>query len=111
MHGLGVSRLSTGKFDGPPRQVEPLTIEGLQDSTRQVSGTDVTITTMSSRTRWIDTAAAAWTGRVNTVAARTDPVGVDVLLIRARRLCRLTGQDLDATTVVRALGTWFGQPA
>ncbi|MFF3375136.1 hypothetical protein ACFYXF_19580 [Streptomyces sp. NPDC002680] len=22
-----------------------------------------------------------------------------------------TGQDLDATTLVRALGTWFGQPA
>jgi hypothetical protein len=22
-----------------------------------------------------------------------------------------TGQDLDATTPVRALGTWFGQPA
>ncbi|MEU1250105.1 hypothetical protein [Micromonospora arida] len=35
----------------PPRQVEPLTVEGLQDSLRRVSGTDVTITTMSSRTR------------------------------------------------------------
>jgi hypothetical protein len=22
-----------------------------------------------------------------------------------------TGQDLDATALVRALGTWFGQPA
>ncbi|MGW0760726.1 aromatic-ring hydroxylase C-terminal domain-containing protein [Streptomyces sp. NPDC002814] len=38
-------------------------------------------------------AAAAWTGRVNTVTARTDRV------------------DVDATTLVRALGTWFGQPA
>ncbi|WP_210571616.1 hypothetical protein [Streptomyces sp. GESEQ-4] len=36
-------------------------------------------------------AAAAWTGRVNTVTARTDRV------------------DLDATTLVRALGTWFAQ--
>ena len=59
-------------------------------------------------------AAAAWTGRVNTVTARTDRVDVDALLIRpdgcvARALP--TGQDLDATTLVRALGTWFGQPA
>ncbi|MEU9662975.1 hypothetical protein [Streptomyces chartreusis] len=38
-------------------------------------------------------AAAAWTGRVNTVTARTDKV------------------DADATTLVRALGTWFSQPA
>jgi hypothetical protein len=32
----------------------------------------------------------------------------------ARRLCRLAlsaGQDLDATTLVGALGTWFGHPA
>ncbi|MFJ8630852.1 hypothetical protein [Streptomyces sp. NPDC093568] len=39
---------------------------------------------------------------------------VDALLIRpdgcvARALP--TGQDLDATMLVRALGTWFGQPA
>ncbi|MGI5405252.1 hypothetical protein ACQEV9_00520 [Streptomyces chartreusis] len=38
-------------------------------------------------------AAAAWTGRVNTVTARTDRV------------------DADVTTLVRALGTWFNQPA
>ncbi|WP_437022898.1 hypothetical protein [Streptomyces sp. enrichment culture] len=48
------------------------------------------------------------------VTARTDRVDVDALLIRpdgcvARALP--TGQDLDATTLVRALGTWFGQPA
>ncbi|MEU8332013.1 hypothetical protein [Micromonospora sp. NPDC048839] len=113
--GLEVNRLSTAEFDGPPRQVEPLTVEVLRESSRRVSGTDVTITTMSSRTRWIDTAAAAaWTGRVNSVAARTDPVDVDALLVR-RDGCVAwalpTGQDLDATTVVRALGTWFGQPA
>ncbi|MFJ3224326.1 hypothetical protein ACIPJS_13320 [Streptomyces sp. NPDC086783] len=54
----------------------------------------------------------AWTGRVNTVTARTDHVDVDALLIRldgciARALP--TG-DLDATTPVHALGAWFGQP-
>lgn len=56
VHGLGVSRMSTVEFVGPPRQVEPLTVEEPQDSIRRVSGTDVTITTMSSGTRWIDTA-------------------------------------------------------
>ncbi|MER5836286.1 hypothetical protein ABT116_37090 [Streptomyces sp. NPDC002130] len=59
-------------------------------------------------------AAAAWTGRVNTLTARTDRVDLDALLIRpdgcvARALP--TGQDRDATTLVRVLGTWFGQPA
>ncbi|GAA1712360.1 hypothetical protein [Streptomyces yatensis] len=56
----------------------------------------------------------SWTGRVNTVTARTDRVDADALFIRpdgcvARALP--TGQDPDATTLVRALGTWFGQPA
>ena len=59
-------------------------------------------------------AAASWTGRVNTVTPRTDRVDADALLIRpdgclARALP--TGQDLDATTPVRAPGTWSGQPA
>ncbi|GHA54153.1 hypothetical protein GCM10010372_62900 [Streptomyces tauricus] len=41
---------------------------------------------------------------------------VDALLILpygcvARALPVPTGQDLDATTPVRALGTWLGQPA
>ncbi|WP_374113001.1 hypothetical protein [Streptomyces sp. WAC 00631] len=59
-------------------------------------------------------AAAAWTGRVNTVTARTDRVNVDALLIRPDGCVAWalpTGQDLDATTLVRALGTWFGRPA
>lgn len=59
-------------------------------------------------------AAAAWAGRVNTVTARTDRVDVDALLIRPDGCVAWalpTGQDLDATTLVRALGTWFGQPA
>ncbi|MGN9789339.1 aromatic-ring hydroxylase C-terminal domain-containing protein [Nonomuraea sp. ZG12] len=59
-------------------------------------------------------ATAAWTGRVNTVTARTDRVDVDALLIRPDGCVAWalpTGQDLDATTLVRALGTWIGQPA
>ncbi|MBQ1088593.1 hypothetical protein KBY47_05525 [Streptomyces sp. B93] len=49
-----------------------------------------------------------------TPTARTDRVDVDVLLIRPDgRVVRAlpTGQDLDATTLVRVLGTWCGQPA
>ncbi|WP_371674687.1 hypothetical protein [Streptomyces sp. NBC_00289] len=47
-------------------------------------------------------------------STRTDRVDVDALLIRPDGCVAWalpTGQDLDATTLVRALGTWFGQPA
>jgi hypothetical protein len=59
-------------------------------------------------------AAGAWTGRVNTVTARTDRVDVDALLIRPDGCVAWalpTGQDLDAVALVRAPGSWFGQPA
>lgn len=59
-------------------------------------------------------ATAAWTGRVNTVTDRTDRVDVDALPIRPDGCVAWalpTGQDLDATPLVRALGTWFDQPA
>jgi hypothetical protein len=59
------------------------------------------------------TSSTAWSGRVNTVTARTGRVDVDALLIRPDGLVAWalpTGQDLDATTLVRALGTWFGRP-
>jgi hypothetical protein len=59
-------------------------------------------------------AAAAWTGWGNTVTAGTDRVDVDALLIRPDGCVAWalpTGQDPDATALVRALGTWFGHPA
>jgi hypothetical protein len=59
-------------------------------------------------------ATAACSGRVNTATARTGRADVDALLIRPDGCVAWalpTGQDLDATTLVRALGTWFGQPA
>ncbi|MEV0222274.1 FAD-dependent monooxygenase [Streptomyces sp. NPDC050704] len=59
-------------------------------------------------------AAAAWTGRVNTVTACTDRVDVNALLIRPDGCVAWalpTGQDLDVTTLVRALGTWSDRPA
>jgi hypothetical protein len=58
-------------------------------------------------------APAAWTGRVNTVTARTDRVDVDALLIRPDGCVAWalpTGRDLAATALVRALRTWFGHP-
>jgi hypothetical protein len=94
VHGLGVSRMSTVEFVGPPRQVEPLTVEELQDSIRRVSGTDVTITTMSSGTRWIDTARQATTYRAGRVLPAGDaapvyaPVGGQGLNVDAANLGR-----------------------
>ena len=76
VHGLGVSRLSPVEFYGPQRQAEPLTVEELQDSIRRVSGTDVTITTMSSGTRWIDTARQATTYRTGRVLLAGDAAHV-----------------------------------
>ena len=59
VHGLGINRLSTVEFDGPPRDDDALSRDELQDSIRRVSNTDVTIEDMSSGTRWIDTAKQA----------------------------------------------------
>ncbi|MET8043661.1 hypothetical protein ABZU25_22695 [Micromonospora sp. NPDC005215] len=59
-------------------------------------------------------ATAAWTGRVNTVTARTDRVDVDASLIRPDGCVAWalpTALDLDTTALVCALGTWFGHPA
>ncbi|MFM9589288.1 hypothetical protein ACKI1J_11790 [Streptomyces scabiei] len=50
-------------------------------------------------------AAAAWSGRVDTVTARTDRVDNDAMLIRPDgRVARAvpTGRDLHAITLVRA---------
>ncbi len=119
VHGLGVSRMSTVEFVGPPRQVEPLTVEELQDSIRRVSGTDVTITTMLSGTRWIDTARQATTYRAGRVLLAGDaahvyaPVGgqgLNVGIVDAANLgwklaavvCGWVGEDiLDTYTTER----------
>ncbi|WP_405653691.1 hypothetical protein [Streptomyces sp. NBC_00019] len=60
--------------------------------------------------------AAAWTGRVNSVTARTDRVDVDALLIRPDGCVAWvlpTGQDLDATalSIPRFRGDLPMQPA
>lgn len=67
----------------------------------------------TSSTAEVRDAAAAWSGRVNTVTSRTDRVDVDALLIRPDGCVAWalpTGRDLAATALVRALRTWFGHP-
>ncbi|WP_030491152.1 hypothetical protein [Micromonospora chokoriensis] len=62
----------------------------------------------------VHAAAAGWTGRVNTVTARTDRVDVDASLIRPDGCvaCALpTGAVPRRHQLVRALSTWIGQPA
>ncbi|MEU0949225.1 FAD-dependent monooxygenase [Streptomyces canus] len=64
-------------MNGPPRQVEPLTVEALQDSIRRVGGTDVTTTTMPFGSRWIDTARQGTTYRTGRVLPAGDAAYVD----------------------------------
>ena len=60
MNGPVPGRILTVEFDGPPADREaPITIETLQQSLRNVSETDVTITAIHSATRWTDNARQA----------------------------------------------------
>ena len=76
VHGLGINRLSTVEFDGPPSDDDELTRGELQDSIRRVSTTDVTIQEMSSGTRWIDTAKQADAYRIGRVLLAGDAAHV-----------------------------------
>lgn len=69
-----------------------------------------------SRWRWLAGVLPAVVPAVVALSrtACTNRVDVDALLIRPDGCVAWalpTGQDLDATTVVRALGAWFGHPA
>ena len=59
VHGLGINRLSTVEFDGPPDPATELSREELQDSIRRVSGKEVAVRDMSAGVRWIDEAKQA----------------------------------------------------
>jgi 2-polyprenyl-6-methoxyphenol hydroxylase-like FAD-dependent oxidoreductase len=60
VNGPVPGRILTVEFDGPPADREaPITIETLQQSLRNVSQTDVTITAIHSATRWTDNARQA----------------------------------------------------
>jgi 2-polyprenyl-6-methoxyphenol hydroxylase-like FAD-dependent oxidoreductase len=82
VHGLGLNRLSTIEFDGPPpgeltrAQLAAMTRGELEDSIRRVSGADVRLTEMSSGTRWIDVARQASAYRVGRVLLAGDAAHV-----------------------------------
>ncbi len=60
VNGPVPERILTIEFDGPPADREaPVTLEILQQSLRNVSQTDVTITAMQAATRWTDNARQA----------------------------------------------------
>jgi 2-polyprenyl-6-methoxyphenol hydroxylase-like FAD-dependent oxidoreductase len=60
VNGPVPGRILTVEFDGPPADREaPITIETLEQSLRNVSGTDVTITAIHTATRWTDNARQA----------------------------------------------------
>ncbi len=60
VNGPVPGRILTIEFDGPPADREaPITVETLQQSLRNVSQTDVTITAIHAATRWTDNARQA----------------------------------------------------
>jgi 2-polyprenyl-6-methoxyphenol hydroxylase-like FAD-dependent oxidoreductase len=62
--GPGPGRILTVEFDGPPAdRTAPLDLDEVQASLRLVSGTDVTVTSLRTGTRWTDHARQASTYR------------------------------------------------
>jgi 2-polyprenyl-6-methoxyphenol hydroxylase-like FAD-dependent oxidoreductase len=60
--GPGPGRILTVEFDGPPADRDaPVSQDEIQASLRRVSGTDVTLTSMQTGTRWTDNTRQAVT--------------------------------------------------
>ena len=77
VNGPAPGRILTVEFDGPPADREaPITVETLQQSLRNVSETDVTITAIHSATRWTDNARQASTYRQGRVLLAGDAAHV-----------------------------------
>jgi 2-polyprenyl-6-methoxyphenol hydroxylase-like FAD-dependent oxidoreductase len=77
VNGPAPGRILTVEFDGPPADREaPITVEILQQSLRNVSETDVTITEIHSATRWTDNARQATTYRQGRVLLAGDAAHV-----------------------------------
>ena len=77
VNGPVPGRILTVEFDGPPADREaPITVETLQQSLRNVSETDVTITAIHSATRWTDNARQASTYRQGRVLLAGDAAHV-----------------------------------
>jgi 2-polyprenyl-6-methoxyphenol hydroxylase-like FAD-dependent oxidoreductase len=77
VHGPVRGRILTVEFDGPPADREtPVTLEELQTSLRNVSGTDVSIRGVMSATRFTDNARQATTYRIGRVLLAGDAAHV-----------------------------------
>jgi 2-polyprenyl-6-methoxyphenol hydroxylase-like FAD-dependent oxidoreductase len=77
VNGPAPGRILTVEFDGPPADRKaPVTIETLQQSLRNVSQTDVTITVIHAATRWTDNARQASTYRQGRVLLAGDAAHV-----------------------------------
>ena len=78
VNGPVPGRILTVEFDGPPADREaPITVETLQQSLRNVSQTDVTITAIHSATRWTDNARQASNYRQGRVLLAGDAAHVN----------------------------------
>jgi 2-polyprenyl-6-methoxyphenol hydroxylase-like FAD-dependent oxidoreductase len=77
VNGPMPGRILTVEFGGPPEDRDaPITLEELQTSLRQVSGTDVTLTAVHAATRWTDNARQATTYRLGRVLLAGDAAHV-----------------------------------
>jgi len=77
VYGPGPHRVLVVEFKGPPADRDaPVTTEELQTSLRQVSGTDVTISTVFASTRFTDNARQATTYRSGRVLIAGDAAHV-----------------------------------
>ena len=77
VHGPVPGRILTVEFDGPPADRDaPVTADELQDSLRRTSGADVTITGVTSATRFTDNARQASSYRLGRVLLAGDAAHV-----------------------------------
>jgi 2-polyprenyl-6-methoxyphenol hydroxylase-like FAD-dependent oxidoreductase len=77
VHGPVPGRILTVEFDGPPAERDaPITAAELQESLRRTSGVDVTITEVTSATRFTDNARQADTYRLGRVLLAGDAAHV-----------------------------------
>jgi 2-polyprenyl-6-methoxyphenol hydroxylase-like FAD-dependent oxidoreductase len=77
VHGPVPGRILTVEFDGPPADRDaPITLEELQTSLRNVSGTNVSIRGVMSATRFTDNARQATTYRIGRVLLAGDAAHV-----------------------------------
>jgi len=76
VHGPAPGRIGVTEFDGGVDRDAPITLEGMQERLRRVSGTDVTLTALHLATRYTDNARQATTYRKGRVLLAGDAAHV-----------------------------------